>query len=203
MKILYIESKLKNQELNLPSEELAKLPKKLFLAYSLQYKDIAIKIKKLLETNDFTISQFRQVLGCSKLKTKDPVFFMGSGRFHAINIFKQADEVYILENNKISKFPGSEISLIKTKRKTALLKFLSSENIGILVSTKPGQENLKKAEKLKTDLQKKGKNPYIFITNNIDIKEFENFNIGSWVNTACPGLSFDNPEIINIDEIPK
>ena len=81
------------------------------------------------------------------------------------------------------------------------MKFLKAETIGILVSTKPGQENLKKAEKLKNKLEKQGKSPYIFITNNIDITQFENFNIQSWVNTACAGLAMDNPDIININEI--
>ena len=31
--------------------------------------------------------------------------------------------------------------------------------------------------------------------------QFENFNIDSWINTACPGLAYDNPLIINHTEL--
>ncbi|GAI52850.1 unnamed protein product, partial [marine sediment metagenome] len=101
------------------------------------------------------------------------------------------------------KISNKEIKQLKAKRKTTLIKFLKADKIGILVSTKPGQENLQKAIRLKKQLEKKGKQPYIFLSNNIDTSQFENFNIGSWVNTACPGLVFDNSEIININELPK
>ena len=57
--------------------------------------------------------------------------------------------------------------------------------------------------KLKKILIHKGKAAFIFISDNIDITQFENFNISSWVNTACRGMSYDNPNIINYDEIPK
>ncbi len=78
------------------------------------------------------------------------------------------------------------------------MRFLNAEKVGILISTKPGQENLKKALSLRTKL--KDKKSYLFINNNIDLKEFENFGIDSWVNTACPRLDFDS-SVINIDDL--
>jgi len=205
MKILYIPSKQKNLKDNLSKSEIKKLPKKLFLAYSIQYRDLAIIIKDQLTKNKIKIEKFQQVLGCSKINNKNklPVLLIGSGEFHAINLYLQASEVYLLENNKIRKTSNFEIDKLKAHRKSALLKFLSAENIGILVSTKPGQENLNLAVKLKKNLEKDNKQAFIFISNNIDLNQFENFNIGSWVNTACQGLSFDNPDIINYSELPK
>jgi diphthamide biosynthesis enzyme Dph1/Dph2-like protein len=201
MKVLFIESKLKDLELNLDSNEISKLPKKIFLAYSIQYKDLAIKLKELLQKNKIKVSNFKQVLGCSIVKCKDPVLLVGSGKFHAINLYLQVPKVFILEGNKISQTDSSEIEKLKNKRKAALLKFLSGKNIGILVSYKPGQKNFNLALKIKKYLIKKGKNAYIFIGNNINVNEFENFNIDSWVNTACMGLSLDNPNIINYREL--
>lgn len=96
MKVLYIESKLKNLNLDLSKSEIAKLPKKLFLAYTIQYKDIIQLIKKTLESNKVKVTQIQQVLGCSKINTKDPVLLIGAGRFHAINLYTQAPNVYIL-----------------------------------------------------------------------------------------------------------
>ena len=73
MKLLYIESKLKNLETNLLKEEIAKLPKNIFLAYSIQYKAQAFKIKKQLEGNKIKVSKFEKVLGCSKLNNKSNI----------------------------------------------------------------------------------------------------------------------------------
>jgi len=201
MKVLYIESKLKNQQFSLPEEEIKKLPKTIFLAYSIQYKGVAEQIKKLLLASNIKITKYQQVLGCSKIKTNDPVLLIGGGRFHSINLFLQAPSVYLSNGSVIEEISKNDIENIRTKLKTSVLKFLNANNIGILVSTKPGQENLDQAIKLKQKLEKKGKQAYIFLTNNIDIKEFENYNIESWVNTACSGLSMDTPEIINYNDL--
>jgi diphthamide biosynthesis enzyme Dph1/Dph2-like protein len=201
VKVLYIESKLKNQDFILAEQEIKKLPKNIFLAYSLQYRSVAEKIKKQLLASNIKITKFQQVLGCSKIKTDIPVLLIGAGRFHATNLFLQAPKVYLLEASTIIEIPYKDIELLKIRLKTSLIKFLNASNIGILVSTKPGQENLDKAIDLRQKLKKKGKSAYIFMSSNIDPTQFENFNIDSWVNTACSGLSMDNPEIINYDEL--
>jgi diphthamide biosynthesis enzyme Dph1/Dph2-like protein len=203
MKLLYIESKQKNLTIKTSKAELKKLPKKLFLAYSIQYKDLAILYRKELEKNKIKVETFQQVLGCSKVNTKLPILLIGTGRFHAQNLYLQTPILYVLENNKIIRIPQTEIDKLKAKKRTALIKYLKADNIGILVTTKPGQENLNKAIKLKQKLEKNKKKPYIFISNNIDISQFENFSIDSWINTACSGLAMDNPNIINIDDLPK
>jgi len=200
---LYIPAIQKNLKLALSKAEIKKLPKKLFLAYSIQYQDLAKQIKTQLEKNKIQIQKFQQVLGCSKVNTKLPILLISTGEFHAQNLYLQTPILYKLENKKIIRIPQAEINKLKAKKRTALIKFLKAERIGILVTTKPGQENLKQAEALKQKLIKKGKQAYIFISNNIDINQFENFNIDSWVNTACSGLAMDNTEIINIDELPK
>jgi len=203
VKVLYIESKLKDLEESIPESEIKKLPKAIFLAYSLQYKELAEKIKKQIQANNIKITKFQQVLGCSKINSKEPVLLIGAGRFHAMNLFLQSPKVYLLEGNTIIEVPGKEIELLKIRLKTSLIKFLNAENIGILVSTKPGQENIDKAIELKQKLKKKSKQAYIFLSNNIDPTQFENFRIDSWINTACTGLAIDSPEIINYQELKE
>ena len=152
------------------------------------------------------IPKTQQILGCSKIKTSIPILVISTGKFHSLNLYLQTPELYVLEGKTIRKIPQSDIQKLKTQRKTALIRFLSADNIGILISTKPGQKNLKKALRLKEKIEKKYKNKkkvFIFISNNIDINQFENFNIDSWVNTACSGLIIDKPTIINYSEIPK
>jgi len=204
MKTLFIESKARNLEVKLSKTEINKLPKKLILLYSIQYKELAEDIRKQLGMNKIRVERVKQVLGCTNLYNNQlPILLIGTGKFHAINLYLQAPIIYRLENNKITKVPSSEIKEIEARKKTALIKFLSADNIGILVSTKPGQENLKQAIKLKERLGKNGKQAFIFISNEINLPQFENFNINSWVNTACSGLSFDDSNIININEIPR
>jgi len=203
-KILYIEAK-SNLNYKLPKKEIKRLPKKLLLLYSIQYKKLAETIKKQLQASGISISQTQQVLGCSKISNPQnlPFLLVSTGKFHAQNLSSQTPALYIIDNKKITQIPKQEINKLKTQRKTALMKFLKADNIGILVSTKPGQNNLDQAIKLKQELNKKGKQPYIFLANNIDTAQFENFNIDAWVNTACSGLAYNNSDIINMDELPK
>jgi len=50
-------------------------------------------------------------------------------------------------------------------------------------------------------LQKKLPNSYIFIFNNFNENELENFpNIDFWINTACPRI--DSKNIINLENLP-
>lgn len=193
---MFVEAKRKPEDFDVNKVNLDILPEKIFLAYSIQYKTLAEKIKDKLGSR---VAGYKQVLGCSKLKVKYPVLLVGSGRFHALNLALQGNIMYILEGNTVSKLNEEEIKRIKANRKTALSRFLAADSIGILVSTKPGQENLKKALLLKRKFEKKGKKTQIFLADNINTEELENYNIDSWVNTACPALSFDS-RIINMHE---
>ena len=199
MKIMFVEVVKKIDDFNIDKINFNKLPTKIMLAYSVQYKKLAKILKKKLGKR---IVGFKQVLGCSKLKSKYPILLIGSGKFHAIQLALQGNKVYLLEGKKISKLGEKEIKKIKTRRKTAKIKFLAADKIGILVSCKLGQENLKEALKWKKNLEKQGKEVYIFVTDNINITELENYDIQSWLNTACPALTTDS-KIVNVNEIEQ
>jgi len=184
------------------------LPKHIAIAYSIQYQDFAYEVKRIL-SKKHKITRFIQVLGCLKpkfTKNTQAVLLIGSGRFHGISLAYESNlPIYIYEGNELSKISKKDIEIFKGKNKASYLKFLNSEKIGILVSIKLGQENLKRAIELKKKLN--NKKSYIFISNNINISEFENFSLDSWVNTACPRLDItqlDNniqSSILNIDRI--
>lgn len=197
MKVLYIEAQRK-QFLEIPKQELDKLPDKIFLAYSVQYKRLAFDLKKKLGNR---VQGMQQVLGCSELKSKYPILLVGSGRFHALQLALQGNTIYIVQGNTISKLGESDIVKFKIKRKTALVKFLSANKVGILVSCKIGQENLKKAQEIRKKLERKGKSVFLFMADSINLSELENYDIESWVNTACPGLGLDDSKIVNINEL--
>ncbi len=203
MKVLFINTEIK-KSFKIKDKELEKLPKNIFLVYSIQYKKSAKNIKKKLKNQGKNIRGFKQVLGCSELNTKFPILLIGSGSFHALNLLLQDNEVYILEQGKIRKIPRKDIKKLKNRRKAALTKFLSAKKIGIIVSYKPGQENFSFAKLIKEKLQKeyKDKKFRIFIADNIYLQELDNYNIDSWINTSCPSLTYDN-RIISIRELKK
>ena len=204
MKTIFIESKRRISFDSSKFKEISdKLPKNIAIAYSIQYNGLAEQIKKEL-SKYHKITAFVQVLGCSKpnFSKSQAVLLVSSGRFHAINLALETGlPIYIVGEGKLEKISDEDISNLKKSQKGAYLKFLNSKNVGILVSLKPGQENLKKAIETKKRLEKKGKKGYLFIANNINTSEFENFDIESWLNTACPRLDMNNSAIISIDKI--
>ena len=202
MKTLFIPTKIKSQVNKTKILEISKkLPKNIAIAYSIQYSEIAKQIKEIL-SKEHNISKFIQVLGCSRprfSKETKAILLISSGRFHAVSLARESKiPVFILENNKLEKISKQEIELLEKKQKVSYMKFLHADKIGILISTKPGQENFKESILLRNKLKKKS---YLFISNEINTKEFENFpDIQSWINTACPRLDFDS-SIININNI--
>jgi len=198
MKLIFVEAQ-KKQPIDISSVNFSILPAQVFLAYSVQYKKLAEQIKRKLGKR---VKEFRQVLGCTKLKSKYVILLVGSGKFHALHLALQGNSVYILEENNITKLNKEEIDKIKAKRKTAFIKFLAAEKIGILVSAKPGQENFKKALKLRKNLVKNGKEPFVFLADNINIGDLENYSIEGWLNTSCKALTFDS-RILNMHELEE
>jgi len=176
-----------------------KLPKDLAIAYSIQYQELAFEIRKILANHNIT--SIIQILGCSQPKfpkNTKAVLLIGSGRFHAVSLaYETKLPVYILEKNQLTNISEKDIELYEKKNKASYVKFLNANNIGILISTKPGQENLKRALNLKKKLKK---NSYLFISNAINISEFENFALDAWINTACPRIDMDS-SVININRI--
>jgi 2-(3-amino-3-carboxypropyl)histidine synthase len=201
MKTIFIPAKI-NSEVNENKIKALNIPyKSIAIVYSIQYKDIAFRVKQILSnlSDKYNITEMIQVLGCSK-PTFSPetqaILLISSGRFHAVSLALETNlPIYILESNELTKISKEEIDSFKGKKRASYMNFLNSEKIGILISTKPGQENLKRAIELKNN-NLEGKKFYLFLANEIDSREFENFNdITSWINTACPRLDFDSSAI--------
>ena len=148
-----------------------------------------------------------QITGCdinNALKIKNKVnsfLYIGSGIFHPIEIaIKTKKKVYIANpiTNEVSQITKEQVEKHEKQRKGSYLKLLSAEKIGIIISTKPGQYNLKNTLKIKNKLKKPS---YLFISNTINPQELENFpQIDCWINTSCPRIEGKN--IINYKKIP-
>ena len=217
MKTLFIESKFKGK-INLNKIKIDKLPKKIGLITSVQFTDYIKKIKNFLEQNNKKIFVAKgnqkhpaQILGCDlsageKINSKvDAFLYIGDGRFHPLGLaMKTSKDVFSFNplNNHFSKIKKDEINNHKKTLRIKKIRFISAENIGILVSTKPGQNKLKKALQIKNKLEKKDKKCYIFCFDTLNLNELENFPfIEFWLNTACPRIEDDSKKIINFEDI--
>ncbi len=181
------------------------LPKNLAVVYSIQYEPLAKKVKEFL-SGSHKVLLFRQVLGCSSLKLPprvEAVLLVGSGKFHALGLASSLNvPIYLLWENNFLKISEEEIKKFRARKKAAYMNYLASSKIGILVSLKRGQQRLKQAFELKKKIEKKEKKrAYLFLADNINVSEFENFKIDCWINTACPRLDMDHPKIINASEL--
>jgi len=202
MKNLFIPAKKISKVNKLRISEISKeLPINIAITYSIQYKEQAREIKSLLGKSH-KINSFIQVLGCSRPdfpKSTQAILLIGNSRFHATALALETDlPIYILENNFLTEITQKDTENFKRKQKASYVKFLHADKVGILISTKPGQQRLKQAIDIKKRLKKQS---YLFICNNINTQEFENFGLESYVNTACPRMDMNSNSVINIDKI--
>ena len=219
MKTIFIPAKYTGK-VDLSKMNVDNLPKKLGLVTTVQFLDIVDNIKKYLKKNSKEIFIGKgkqknpgQVLGCDistteKIKDKvDAFLYIGSGEFHPLGVaLNTKKEVFTFNpvSNVFSKINNNDIEKYKKIRKAKYVKFLHADNIGILVSTKPGQYSYKKAVEIKKKLEEKGKKCFIFVFDSLDANEMQNFPfIDFWVNTACHRIADDENKknVIDMSEL--
>ena len=206
MKTLFIEAKYKGK-IDFSGIKVNELPKKIGLATNVQFADCIDSVKKFLEQKKKEVFTAKgnqkyecQILGCDvsaaeKVKDKvDAFLYIGDGRFHPIGIFTKTKKDVFCFNPITSEFKKLEKFVVENyekRKKTALIKFYSADNVGILISTKQGQRFC--SDKLKNIEKKyKDKKFYKFVFDVLDVKQLENFPfIKAWINTACPRIEED------------
>jgi 2-(3-amino-3-carboxypropyl)histidine synthase len=212
MKTIFIEAKRAFDNLNL---DFSMLPKRIGLLSTVQFLPIVGEVEEKLEEKGIKVFKSKtlvhetQILGCNvssaeKIKDKvDAFLLLSSGKWHALMLSELGKPVFMCNGNRTEKLSSEEIQKFNSRKKAALMKFLSEEKIGILVSTKPGQYKMDEALKLKEKLRRKGKKAFLFIADTFNLSELENFGLKIYVNTACPGLIFDCSNIINSKDLDK
>jgi diphthamide biosynthesis enzyme Dph1/Dph2-like protein len=217
--IVFIPAKY-TKKIIIPDSIIKKLPKRLMIFSSIQFSDqlpdimarlelkgikaISIKSKNFLY--DGMASEKGQLLGCNAeiFDTTnygdkfDAFMYVGDGTFHpkALLVNNRKDiYCYDPKIKKLDVLKKEMYNEMHKRTKGSILKFLTSKNIGIIVTTKRGQNSLKRAELLKNKILKKwpDRNVFMFICNEINFGELENFNfIEIYVNSACPRIGHDD-----------
>ncbi len=220
MEVMFVEAHY-TKEINYNEKELRKLPARLCITTTVTYINklgpLVDTLKKLNKKLFFPKGRHAlypgQILGCDILAGSfkddcDAFVYVGDGMFHPKALLLSSDkEVFVLNplNGKLKKFDRNIITSLKKRVKGALAKFYSSSNIGVLVTTKPGQFRLSDALALQSRFPEK--NFYILMDNTFDFKSLENFPfIECFVNTACPRIAYDDSinfsrAVVNIDDV--
>ena len=197
-------------ELWIPDEELARLPKKVGIITTVQHLKKIDMLKEQLP--DAVIGG--QLLGCNISNAQkisdavDAFLFVGSGTFHALEVKRiTGKDVYCYDPfTQTMELLSHQAYQKDLKRKRAsYTRFLSADTIGILISTKPGQNNSKDALYLYDHLvSESDKRCYLFIGDMLTPAEAENYPfIDCFVNTACPRIVEDQflRPIINYSDL--
>lgn len=205
----------------LPEELLGLLPKKISLFTTVQHIGRVDNLKKQLSKKGVEVITHKlahteypaQILGCS-IKTldedSDAFLYVGDGEFHPkALVLKNEKQVFAYNpfSEKIREYSKDDVISMTRKRKAGLVKFHSSKEIGVLITTKPGQNRLKRAEKLKGLFP--DKNFYLLVADTLDFQSLEDFNyIECFVNTMCPRIGYDDSikifkPVINLEELDE
>ena len=221
MKIMMVDGRYRGR-IDLSNLDVAALPKDIGITTTIQFLEHVDQIKIFLQENGKVVNMEKirqkydgQLLGCDygaadKVKDKVEAFlYIGTGKFHPLGIALNIEkEVFCYDpiNAVFSEIDRDEVERYNKKRKGAYLKFLEANEIGILVSLKPGQNNFRKALDLKQQLAQK--NCYIFVFDALDFNQLENFPfIQCWVNTACNRILDDYSKfikpLIDLSDIEK
>jgi len=234
--IVFIPAKY-SKDITIPKSILSQIPEKVMIFSSIQFLDKLPSIVRQLESAQKSvlmiksknflyegmISQKGQLLGCNaetfdekNILTHDKGFdaflYIGDGVFHpqALLVNNRKDiYCYDPKTKRLEVLKKELHDDIQKRRKGSILKFLSSNNIGVIVSTKIGQCNYKRAESLAVNISKKwpNKKVYTFICDELNFQELENFNfIEIYINTACPRIGHEDnirspKSIINIEDV--
>lgn len=218
MKVCHLSAEIKTDITPVIKKALPLLDKncKIAIVSSVQHLSELDNVKEFLETNGFSAISYGQVLGCKTPSIKEKqVICIGTGQFHTKGILLKAKnkikKVIMCDvlSQETKEFTEKDIEKILKRKKGAMLKFLSSKIIGVMISVKTGQTNVQKPldEIIKLKEKFPDKNFYFFACNTLDINEMENFPfIESWINTLCPRIGNDDAmewskPILNIQDL--
>jgi 2-(3-amino-3-carboxypropyl)histidine synthase len=197
--------------------------KNIWLVTTAQFVSSIGKAKKFLQAHDKKVFVGQpsvakhpgQVLGCDYSAAEpfdrlvDCFLYLGTGRFHPIGLATKVKKPVLVLDFELSTLENMhrERDMLLRIRAAHVEKAKDLKNFGILVSTKPGQQNIGTAEKARQRLEKKGKNAWILAMNEITPSKLLGMKLECLVNCTCPRLTEDFRQfrmpILNPEDVAK
>lgn len=204
MKVHFIPVRYK-EKVVLPQALIQKLPKRIILFTTIQFHNQIDQWKKTLEKAGKDVHVFKpkhsvaegHLLGCGIEKwdvNADAFLYVGDGLFHPKALVINNDlPVYCYDPKAKKDFvlQDEDIELAKKKQKAAMSTFLMAKKVGVLVTTKYGQQRLQMAMKLKEKYP--DKEFFYLLFDTLDWNSLEDFPfLECFVNTMCPRIGLDD-----------
>jgi len=210
--VLYLNAKINIPIIELVEEIIPKLSewKIISLVTTIQHthqlKDLANSlnmkgIKTIIGKGNNTTIFDGQILGCNFFvlndlpEEVDGIVYIGGGNFHPLGLSISTGKPVLIANPynlKISLLNESDVMLLAKKRMAALTISKNAKKIGILVSSKPGQNSLIIAEEMMDKLTKKGITSFLIYLDEIKAETLNNFSeVDAFLDTACPRIAID------------
>ncbi len=207
--VLYEEWRMDFDPVPLLNKNLNKLKgyDRICLVTTLQFLDSLQKAKKFLESKGKVIKIGRpakakyagQILGCDYSAAEpleglvDCFLFLGSGRFHPLGLGLAVKKPVLFldfEKGKLE-YLDEEVQKLRMAKASRREWAKGCKSFGILLSSKPGQLQLRTAERVREKLKKQGKKAYILVFNEIMPDKLMGLKLDCLVNCACPRLTED------------
>lgn len=176
---------------------------KISLVTTPQYIDYLEYVRDFYEHNGITCSISKGdsrikgsgiVLGCNFSAAKgfeEEVIFLGSGSFHPIGIKIATQKRVIRIDPLMQDIEEITVEKLLKQRYAVISKAMGFKSVGILVSSKIGQNRFDLAQKLYKETLGKGYKTYLIYTNLIR-PESIGLKVDILVNTACPRIAIDD-----------
>jgi 2-(3-amino-3-carboxypropyl)histidine synthase len=141
-----------------------------------------------------------QILGCDPgaalNQEAEAYLHIGTGNFHPLEIaLATGKKVYVAdpELGEVRVFEDEKDKFLR-KRFAKIENSKDAKKIGILLSTKTGQNRKELAEKLVEMCKENGKEGHILVTNHISPDNLLGYGFDAYVSTACPRIAIDDAD---------
>ncbi|HUW42893.1 MAG TPA: diphthamide biosynthesis enzyme Dph2 [Thermoplasmata archaeon] len=121
---------------------------------------------------------------------------LGGGRFHAIGLkLSTGKPVVILDPERSAAIAEDiDVDAFKRKRYSVIQAISKAKSIGILVSSKPGQERMLMAKRLLSSIIDSGREGHIVVLNDVSPDALLNLGLDAYISTACPRIALDDSD---------
>jgi len=199
------------------------LPQKVCITSTIQFLHYLDEVEELLQKAGKEVNRIKglhtryqgQLLGCSYSRLNydndtETFLFIGDGMFHPESLYletKKDVHVYDPFAKRFFLLDKANAQKSANYQKVALTKFLHAMKVGVLLTVKPGQMELRRAYALEEKFP--DKEFYFMAFNTLNFTQLDNFPfIQVFVNTACSRIGIDDfrkfsKPVVNLDEVEK
>ncbi len=188
--------------------------KRIALCATVQYAGKLDEIKKALGKKGIRaeigiggkrVALSGQVLGCNYsvlggADNADAIVFVGDGLFHPLGISFYTSRPVLIANPLAEKVEEmqNQRNMFLRRRYAAIALAKGAKGFGILVSTKRGQLQMKKALEIKREIEKQGKKAYLIAGDLVKMEYLLGMELDALVCTACPRIALDDSMLFKI-----